>query len=80
MISLSEKLLKLNKEYDRLQKISVSTSRKKLYLSKVLDKEYKFYSVYYPIGNGIFNIDKFIEDILWIIDNELKKEGVNNVY
>lgn len=80
MISLSEKLLKLNKEYDRLQKISVSTSRKKLYLSKVLDKEYKFYSVYYPIGNGIFNIDKSIEDILWIIDNELKKEGVNNVY
>lgn len=62
------------------QKISVSTSRKKLYLSKVLDKEYKFYSVYYPIGNGIFNIDKSIEDILWIIDNELKKEGVNNVY
>ncbi len=80
MISLSEKLLKLNKEYDKLQKISVSTSRKKLYLSKVLDKEYKFYSVYYPIGNGIFNIDKSIEDILWIIDNELKKEGVNNVY
>ena len=62
------------------QKISVRTSRKKLYLSKVLDKEYKFYSVYYPIGNGIFNIDKSIEDILWIIDNELKKEGVNNVY
>lgn len=80
MIFLSEKLLKLNKEYDRLQKISVSTSRKKLYLSKVLDKEYKFYSVYYPISNGIFNIDKSIEDILWIIDNELKKEGVNNVY
>ena len=48
--------------------------------AKGLAKEYKFYSVYYPIGNGIFNIDKSIEDILWIIDNELKKEGVNNVY
>ena len=23
----------------------------------------------YPVGNGIFNIDKSIEDIKWIINN-----------
>ena len=57
------------------QKISVSNSRKKLYLKKIKNKEYKFYSVYYPVGNGIFNIDKSIEDINWIIEHELKRES-----
>lgn len=52
------------------EKISVSTSRKKLYLKKINRKEYKFYSVYYPVGNGKFNIDKSIEDILWIMNEE----------
>ena len=39
--------------------------------------EYKVYPVYYPVGNGIFNIDKSIEDIKWIIENEIKKEEQN---
>ena len=53
------------------QKISVSLARKQKF-EKVIDgKAYKFYSVFYPIGNGRFNIDKSIEDIKWIIDNEL---------
>ena len=30
---------------------------------------YKVFPVYYPVGNGIFNIDKSIEDIKWIIKN-----------
>lgn len=30
-----------------------------------------------PVGNGIFNIDKSIEDIKWIIENEIKKEEQN---
>lgn len=51
------------------EKISVSTSRKKEYIKKINKKEYKCYPVYYPIGNGIFNIDKSIEDINWIKDN-----------
>ena len=47
-----------------------------LFLSR--DKnEYKVYPVYYPVGNGIFNIDKSIEDIKWIIENEIKKEEQN---
>lgn len=59
------------------EKISVSLSRKKLYTKKINRQVYKFYSVYYPIGNGRFNIDKSIEDILWIMDKEnIKKVGV----
>ena len=49
------------------QKISVSQCRKQLFKSEINGKEYNFYSVYYPIGNGRFNIDKSIEDIQYII-------------
>ena len=54
------------------KKISVSQCRKKLFLDKINNNNYKFYSVYYPVGNGRFNIDKSIEDINWIIENEIK--------
>lgn len=51
------------------QKISVSQCRKKR-LEKIINgKKYYFYSVYYPVGNGRFNIDKSIEDIKWIMRN-----------
>lgn len=53
------------------QKISVSQCRKKLFQKEINKKTYKFYSVFYPVGNGRFNIDKSIEDIKWIIENEL---------
>ena len=49
------------------EKISVSTSRKKLYKKIINGKEYKCFAVYYPIGNGRFNIDKSIEDIKYIL-------------
>ena len=46
------------------------------------DKVYKEYLhlLYYPVGNGRFNIDKSIEDINWIIkDLSLDiQEGMNN--
>jgi len=45
------------------EKISVSTVRKKEFNYK----GFKFYSVYYPVGNGFFNIDKAIEDIKYIM-------------
>lgn len=51
------------------QKISVSQTRKQLFTKDINSKKYNFYSVYYPIGNGRFNIDKSIEDIKWIINN-----------
>lgn len=53
------------------KKISVSQCRKELFKEQINNKEYKFYSVYYPIGNGRFNIDKSIEDIKWIIENNI---------
>lgn len=48
------------------EKISVSQCRKKLFVKTINKKKYNCYSVYYPIGNGRFNIDKSIEDILYI--------------
>ncbi len=57
------------------KKISVSENRKVSHELMINGKIYKVYSVYYPVGNGIFNIDKSIEDINWIIENELR-EGV----
>lgn len=51
------------------QKTSVSQCRKQLFKRKINGKEYKFYSVFYPVGNGRFNIDKSIEDIKWILEN-----------
>lgn len=56
------------------EKISVSQVRKKCFIKNINGEEYKFYSVYYPIGNGRFNIDKSIEDIKWIIENEIKEK------
>lgn len=54
------------------EKISVSQCRKKVFEKEINNKVYKFYSVFYPVGNGRFNIDKSIEDILYIIKKELR--------
>lgn len=43
-------------------KISLSNCRKKVFIKKIGDKEYHFYPVYYPVGNGRFNIDKTIDN------------------
>lgn len=56
------------------EKISVSQARKKCYLKEIGGTMYKFYSVYYPVGNGRFNISKSIEDIKWIMEHELSHE------
>lgn len=45
------------------EKISVSLCRKKLFIKKINNKEYNYYSVFYPVGNGRFNINKSIDDI-----------------
>lgn len=52
--------------------ISVSQCRKQKFVKNINNKEYIIYPVYYPIGNGMMNIDKAIEDLKYIIDNELK--------
>lgn len=46
------------------RKISVSQTRKQ----KFEYNNHKYYSVYYPVGNGAFNIDKSIEDIKYIMN------------
>ena len=51
------------------EKISVSENRKISHNLKIKEDTYKVFPVYYPVGNGIFNIDKSIEDIKWIIKN-----------
>ena len=56
-------------------KISVSNVRKKLFKKIINGKEYDAYSIYYPIGNGRFNIDKSIEDIKWIIENKINNKN-----
>ena len=56
------------------KKISVSENRKICHKIEINKKIYKVYPVYYPVGNGIFNMDKSIEDINWIIDNEIKRK------
>ena len=33
----------------------------------IAGKEYKVYPVYYPIGNGMMNIEKAIEDMKFIV-------------
>ena len=56
------------------KKISVSQTRK-TYFEKKLGKEtYKCFPVFYPVGNGRFNIDKSIEDIKYIIDTYIKEQ------
>lgn len=50
------------------EKISVSQCRKKCFVKKINNIAYNVFPVYYPVGNGIFNIDKSIEDIKFIIE------------
>ncbi len=52
------------------EKISVSNTRKKEYKKEINKKKYTFYPVFYPVGNGAFNIDKAIEDIKYIIKKD----------
>ena len=55
------------------QKISVSQCRKKSFTKTIAGKDYKVYPVYYPIGNGMMNMDKAIEDIKYIIKTNISK-------
>ena len=55
------------------EKISVSQCRKKQFIKNIKGKDYKFYSVFYPVGNGRFNINKSIEDINYIKEKLLNK-------
>ncbi len=53
------------------EKISVSKCRRQVYYKTIGDHVYPCYPVYYPVGNGRFNLDKAIQDITWIMENNL---------
>ena len=55
------------------KKISVSKCRKEYYEIIINKKKYKVFPIFYPVGNGIFNIDKSIEDINYIISKYINK-------
>lgn len=56
------------------ENISVSQTRKQFFTRIISRRKYKCFPVFYPVGNGRFNIDKSIEDINYIIDTYLKEE------
>lgn len=58
------------------EKVSVSQCRKQKFIKEINGKKYEFYSVFYPVGNGRFNIGKSIEDINYIIDTIKEKSLV----
>lgn len=53
------------------KRIMVSSCRKKRFEKTIQKKSYACYPVFYPVGNGRRNIDKSIEDIRWVIQNNL---------
>jgi DNA polymerase len=52
------------------ENINVSKCRKQNYKKCVENIEYNVYATYYPIGNGMRNIDKTIEDLKFILGND----------
>ena len=54
--------------------ISVSQCRKQSFIINIAGKNYNLYPVYYPIGNGMMNIDKAIEDLDYIIRINFKNK------
>lgn len=56
------------------QKISVSQTRKQQFNKRIGKKNYKCFPIFYPVGNGRFNINKSIEDIKYIIEYYLKEK------
>lgn len=51
--------------------IKVSEYRKKYELINVNGNKIKVFPIYYPVGQGMRNIKKSLEDITWIIKKEL---------
>lgn len=56
------------------QNICVSKCRKRKYTKTINQKEYEIYPTYYPVGNGMRNIDLAAEDIKHIIKSKPKEK------
>ena len=55
------------------KKISVSQYRKKFFNKNIAGNDYHIYPVFYPVGNGMMNMDKAIEDLNYIIELNLHR-------
>jgi len=51
--------------------VKVSQYRKQFELINVNHRKVKVFPVFYPVGQGMRNIGKAIEDINWIIKNQV---------
>lgn len=54
--------------------IKVSESRKKSFGIKTKDFDYTVYATYYPVGMGIMNMGKAVEDIKWILSKHATRK------
>lgn len=52
------------------KKICVKSVRKEEFYLEIANRKYPVYSVFYPIGNGMRNIDLAIEDIKYILNKK----------
>lgn len=50
------------------RKVEVSKCRKESFWLEIGGKNYDIYPVYYPIGNGMRNIDKAADDLKYVLD------------
>lgn len=50
--------------------INVSKCRRQVYKKTIDGMSYDVYPTYYPVGNGMRNIDKVIEDLKYILEKE----------
>lgn len=55
------------------KKICVKSVRKEEFKIEIGNSSYSVYSVFYPIGNGMRNIDLAVEDIKYILEKEQSK-------
>lgn len=49
------------------ENINVSKCRKQKFIKEILGQVYEVFPVFYPVGNGMRNIDKVIEDLKYIM-------------
>lgn len=52
------------------ENIKVSEARKKAFSLRTPQASFTIYPTFYPVGQGMRNIDKAVEDIRWIFDRE----------
>lgn len=54
--------------------IKVSESRRKSFKLKTKDGNYTAYATYYPVGMGMMNMGKAVEDVKWILSKHASKK------